>query len=241
MHGVYQRDSHSLHMRLTAIRMMATYYLPPAEGMLRRSVDVSGIITNIRCATRYFEGFIVPSGTSKEMPDPELEKSYRPLLCFELMNAHMSSYTNTCDTESSFGSPVFSSLSGLAAAMQLYLAAILGMINVGWKPFRALATYTASIITRDLRDSAGDLEGWDTDRRDLWLWKAVSGFTGLAVVHGHDEAMKSPFGSWILLWCEHTGLRDWSGAREALDRVAWPRTVARGLDMENLWQDIMAV
>lgn len=229
MHGWCQRDFH-----------VPTYFLPPpGPHDLRRPVDVAAVIANIRHATRIFEMYAVAPDGHAEKSDLELEKSIRPLLYFEVVKTHVSSYTRR--SRSSGTTPVFSSLSGLTAAMHIYLGVILGMLDVDWKPFRDLTPYIAGVIIRDFRDETGEMEGWDTDCRDLWLWKALAGWAGLVVVDGHEEAIKSPFCVWIRQWSEHTGVRDWRGAQEALGRVAWPHTVARGLDMEKLWQDILAV
>lgn len=236
----YLRSYNNLHVRLTALRIMPAYFIPPATTHdLRRPVDVSGVIEQIRFATRNFEGHVATGLHPETRFDAELEKNNPPHICFEILKAHMSSCTR--GGEGFGGPPVFSSLSGIMAAMQLYFGAVVGMINVDWKPIRALIPYTVSVLVRDLRDGTGDMEGWDNDRLDLWLWKAVAGWVGLAVIQGHEEAMQSPFCWWIRQWSEHTCIRDWKGAREALDRVVWPRTVARGLDMDGLWQDILMV
>lgn len=131
---------------------------------------MSAIISELRNVTEDLERARTPREYPLERPDAEQpeavwKKSKSSGLCVEVVKAHMSSYSR--GSKRTGGQLESGALSGMVAAMELYMAAVLDMLDVKWKSLRDLAPYIVSVIVRDLRDEMVGFEEWDGYWRDL--------------------------------------------------------------------------
>ena len=224
--------------RLSLLRFLPAFLLlPPSTIDLRQSVDVSEILAATRVVTQDRDNTFA-SGKYFGMEIAEVWRKGTPLsLLFQLTNAHISMPTH--GRKSGSWSPVLSSLSGMLAAVELYLGTVLGMLDVGWKSFTELGPYTLGVLVRDLGHSRGRMDGWDVSRRNLWFWKAFVACASVVCIHDHKGAIEALLYKWIREWSEDSGVRDWEDAKNVLGRAAWPEIVDQGGRFEALWKNIM--
>ncbi|KFY76038.1 hypothetical protein V498_09788 [Pseudogymnoascus sp. VKM F-4517 (FW-2822)] len=223
--------------RLSLLRFIPAFLLPPPSTIdLRQLVDVSEILAATRVVTQDRDNTFA-SGRYIGMEIAEVWRNGAALpLLFQMTNAHTSMPTQ-CGKSGSCP-PIFSTLSGMLAAVELYLGTVLRMLDVGWAPFTELGPYTLGVLVRDLGHSRVSVDGLDVSRRDLWFWKAFIAWASLACLHHHDGAVEALLHEWIRDWSEISGVRDWEDAKNVLRRVAWPEIIDQGSRFEALWKDI---
>lgn len=201
--------------RLSLLRFIPAFLLPPPPTIdLQQPVDVSDILAATRVITQDRDTTFT-SGRYIGMEIAEVWRNGAALpLLFQMTNAHTSMPTH-CGKSGSYP-PVFSTLSGILAAIELYLGTVLGMLRVGWAPFTELGPYTLGVLVRDLGHSRVSMDGLDASRRDLWFRKAFIAWAGLDCLHHDDGAVEALLQEWIRDWSEVSGVRDWEDAKNVL-------------------------
>ena len=224
--------------RLSLLRTLPSFLVaPPSTSRFQKPVDVSAILASARVATQDCDYCF---GSEESLP-MQMEmmwiRGYCLPLLAELANAHIS--TSTHVEENVNEPPVFSSLSSMLAATELYLGTVLRVIDVEWKPYVNLAPYTIRVLVRDLVTSSGSIGAWDAAHRDLWFWKAFVAWASMSLVPGGVGDMEILLYTCIREWSQTWGILDWEDARNVLRRVVWPEVNPHAIPFEAMWMDIM--
>ncbi|KAL3456229.1 hypothetical protein BJX64DRAFT_48157 [Aspergillus heterothallicus] len=244
-----------LDTRLKAMRLFPYFFSPPPSNIPRSKkilVDAVPIIECIRSITETLDAI---------RANPHSEHMHRvwndggpTRLLLGLVTAHVDAFLSADDGRAGAGAKPGSggngfrtAFSGIAAAMELYMHSVLGIMNAGAPMECRLLYRVLLILQRDVEGSRCDMFAENGSmHQSLWFWKVFTGIMALARskhVYGLDTRLKTTpasragcfcpcqqrlerlyrwFRDCARSWSVVSGCMMWEEVEPILMRIAWP-------------------
>ncbi|KAL4795204.1 hypothetical protein BDV19DRAFT_363307 [Aspergillus venezuelensis] len=174
-----------LETRLKAMRMFPYFFTPPPPSIPRNKRIVVDAIPIIKCLANITETLdkVRANETSEQHMHRVWNDGGSTRLLLVLVTSHVSCFL--ADDEPDFGKSknCGTSWGGIAAAMELYMHSVLGIMNNG-APIECRLLYRIlGILQRDIEETRHDgltVSNENGLLRSLWLWKAFTGIMAIA-------------------------------------------------------------
>ncbi|KAL4875249.1 hypothetical protein BJY04DRAFT_202494 [Aspergillus karnatakaensis] len=246
-HGL---EKGGLLARLKAMRMFPYFFSPPPPAFHVTDINALPILDSLRDITEAVD--LVRRDPGGEHIDRMWNEGGPTRLMLVLVEAHVEGFNGgdrrKGERETGAGLELRTSWSGIAAATELYLHCVLGVMNAGEPMECRLLCQIVLVLKEDVMRTWGDSGAGGSMTRSLWFWKVFIGVLALSGGNRHErttrggaagnsaevcscgmgqEELYAWFCNCARAWSADTGIMRWSTVQSVLSMICWPTTLSK--------------